>query len=178
MAAQKTKTTTKTSAPVETKNAPPIADAPEVEGWETVASSQEAEGFLKEEDLPPGAIVQGTIEDARLIADTEKSGYRVLYAIALEKAVGRFDAGALVLFGEKHKMRALRGLPLGSRVRVEVGEKVKLKGGRSMVALDIKTQKNGAAGVKSVQAHLTDTFKAMGGAADEWNTTAGEASPF
>lgn len=148
--------------------------------WETVAGGGEAEGFLKEEDLPPGAIVQGEVEDARLIADTDKGGYRVVYAFRLELDVGRYDAGSLVLFGEKHKMRALRSLPLGSKVRVEIGEKVKLKGGRSMVAMDIKTKRS--LNAKSFQAHLTDTFKSMGLAADEWNridaAASSEASPF
>lgn len=171
----------KNAAPPKEVSTPATALIPTDDGWESLAGGQEAEGFLKKADLTEGAVVTGKLLDARLLADDgPKGGYRVVYGIQLARPVGSYDSGAFVLLGEKHKLRALRGLPLGSDVTVKVGPTIALKGGRTMVTLDVRVKRNPLTGAKSVQEHLTDTWKGMGGAGDVWNRVAddSDAAPF
>lgn len=160
-------------------------DAFEDFGGEAVAASADFEAFINAEDLHPGAIVHGLIHGGKLLPDTERGGYRVVFVLELKRPLGAHEKGALVGLGERAKLKGLRTLTLGSEVMVRADGKQKLKGGKTMHTFSVKARPNPAMGAKTVAQQLTELWKSSAAAGDVWNNVAedapadgGEPTPF
>lgn len=143
-----------------------------------VAAALNVETFVSAEDLKEGAVVRGTLEGARLLPDEDRGGYRVVYALTLTRPLGANEVGAVVGLGERHQLKSLRNVTIGSEVAVRADGKVKLKkGGKTMHQFSVKVRPNSVSGAKTVAEVLNETWKASG-AKDEWNAPAADDVAF
>lgn len=133
---------------------PAAQAAAEAEGFGAMLGARhEIARWLDQHDFTVGAVVQGKLLDAQLIADDER-GYRAAYVLRLTRDLAKRPAkdgrgkdvkhpgevtaaGACVMFGEKFNLKCLRNGRVGDEVRLRVTAIKDLEGGRTVMTFDV-----------------------------------------